>query len=211
MLWVCLKAGGIPPIYGQFDRENESVGIGDFLRASPGKTWTYQLPCQTSAGVGPSRGPKRAPNSHRFFDLAAALANIQMPEDLKPQKPPGRPRARRPTAPAQVTWLGSGGFFHDFHGFFSQYRTVTWFEVSTCFIHFHQISIPCLFSILADLTIQGWWQVAAGSHPKSLAPSDAGQVQGLGMELLGQMCHDHIATYGWDRNGKYTHDQDIPR
>lgn len=45
---------------------------------------------------------RRKPTPSRFFDLAAALANIQMPEDLKPQKPPGRPRARRPTAPAQA-------------------------------------------------------------------------------------------------------------
>lgn len=52
----------------------------------------------------------------RFFDLKAALANIQMPEDLKPQKPPGRPRrSRRPTAPSKiVTWLTrTAGNFRD--------------------------------------------------------------------------------------------------
>eukprot|EP00438_Fugacium_kawagutii_P010511 Skav232139 [mRNA] locus=scaffold1744:224234:229757:- [translate_table: standard] len=47
---------------------------------------------------------RRKPTPSRFFDLAAALANIQMPEDFGPQKPPGRPRARRPTAPVPVAW-----------------------------------------------------------------------------------------------------------
>lgn len=58
----------------------------------------------------------RACFATRFFDLKAALANIQMPEDFKPQKPPGRPRrSRRPTAPTKiVTWLTrTAGNFRD--------------------------------------------------------------------------------------------------
>eukprot|EP00434_Breviolum_minutum_P011150 symbB.v1.2.009838.t1/scaffold628.1/size179110/1 len=65
--------------------------LGEAMRRSP-----------RAAGSG-VQAVRRKQTPSRFFDLKAALANIQMPEDFKPQKPPGRPRrSRRPTAPSKI-------------------------------------------------------------------------------------------------------------
>ena len=72
-----------------------------------------------------------------------------MPEDLKPQKPPGRPRARRPTAPAQVTWR-KRRIFMICQGFFSMEQSpgLRFQHVSSIFSsNFHPFSVfhPCGF------------------------------------------------------------------
>ena len=210
MIWVCLKAGGIPPIYGQFDRENESVGIGDVLRASPGKTWTYQLPCQTSAGVAAPWAPWA---SHRFFDLAAALANIQMPEDLKPQKPPGRPRARRPTAPAQVTWLQRSGGFSWFVRAFSVWNShLVWgfnmFHPFSSIFHPFSVFHPCGFDN-PRLVASGRRVPPEISRPERRRASPRARNGVARPDVPWCATLPHMDGIGM--NGKYTHDQDIPR